>query len=266
MIPLDAITDDIADMIGVRQYFAATHLMLAYRKRLTWTHYDAIFALADHARLRLNFNFDAAEKALAGVDAHLPDAIAPRVVALREAVHHRDDAWVLAEELFTVEMEMSIGDYRDALTAVITCREGLMRYAVQARGVQLNAARNRIDADWLAGQHALRSALEAMHISDRSILTASALDRILGHYAQDDDGLRAICKRLDKFDALNALRNDSIHQHAGVSQPALAEAYPGGITALMRDLHRLYEDITGRAIDGNPYDEINLLILDLMRL
>jgi hypothetical protein len=261
----EAVADDFQDMIRIHQYYAGSQILIERRNLLLqfWPHFDTITALTKHARYRLNFNFSDAEKALEQIGTDLPADITQRIRTLHDQIKERDTVWVLAEEIFTAEMEMSIGDYKDTLTAIVTFREGLMRHYITLLGVKLNDTRSRMDKRWFNKQHKLKAALKGSGVGAGSLLMPATLNTILQYYAQHNKQVRQICKRLKKFDAIADLRNASIHHHAGVSRPTIADAYSGGIQKMIDDLYALYTDVTGKQIEINPYQEVNSIILIL---
>ncbi len=261
----EAVADDFEDMIRIHQYYAAMQILTGHRNLLTqfWPHIDTIAALTKHARYRLNFNFENAEKALENISIALPADIDQRINDLHDQIKARDVAWVLAEEIFTAEIELSIDDYKDTLTAIITFREGLMRHYITVLGVKLDETRSRMDKAWFNKQHDLKAALKGSGVGARSLLMPAALSAILQHYAHSDRQVRRICKRLEKFNAIADLRNASVHHHMGVSRPAIASAYPGGIKEMIGELYALYADVTGAQVKINAYQQINSIVLAL---
>lgn len=263
---LEAMLDDYQDLIEIYQYHAALQVLHAHEGlcRQYWPYYDAIRAVTKHARQRINFNFEEAETSLRGLMDTVPSEFREQLNDFIVDLDDRDAAWILREEIYTTDFAIRNGEFKDALTSMITFREGLMRYYVIALDVPLIDDNRVIDPDWLAKQHGLRDHLRQKNINIERWLTSKGLDKILEYKGKFNPHIRAVCKQIDLFDQLGRLRNQAVHHHAGVSPDMINDTFPGGIKAIVPTMHDLYKEVTKRPIREDYYDDINRYILALI--
>jgi len=265
-LQLEAILDDYQDLIEIYQYHAAlqvldTHAALCKKY---WPHFDAIYAVTKHARQRINFNFEDAESSLRGLKDTLPTQFLGKLQDFIVDLDERDAAWILREEIYATDFAIRNGAFKDALTSIITFREGLMRYYVIALDVPLIDENRVIEPGWLAKKHGLRDHLKHWNIDPKRWLTSKGLDKILEYKAKFNREIKQVCDKIDQFNKLGNLRNQAVHHHGGVSPAMINDHFPGGINAIVPEMHDLYRSVTQRPIRADYYDDINRFILDLI--
>lgn len=270
LLLLDHEYDDYKDLIALYQYHAAFRV-LENNKGLFhryWRYFDAIRAVTKHARQRINFNFEEAETSLRDTKATLPKPFRDRLEGFITDLDERDDAWILREEIYATAIALDNGEFKDALTSIITFREGLMRAYVVKLGIPLRANNRKFDKDWLANPSVWRNlhgyVTKRLRLDETSWLNTRELDKILEYLGQGDDAIKVICDRIDQFNKLSTIRNNAIHHFKGVSEASIDETFPQGYDAIIPEMHSLYTYVTERPVRVGYYDEINAFILDLI--
>lgn len=267
MLLMNAILSDIRRSIQVYGYSAAKQLLSAHEgllDRLLPT-YRAVCSIVEYSYQRLNFNFEAAEGALLGAESGLDARFVPRIDSLIDSIRNRDSRWLLREEIFGAEIDFRTHAYKDALANVFAFREGLLRWLALHEGVQLEDNR-KLAPEWLKSQPELRAYLQEKNIDLNRNVTTFVFERILGFLAKQNPALKTLTDRIERFEKLSKIRNDAIHNHAGVSINDVSREYNGSVEDIIHDMRDLLEQITNTDIGDNPYDTINALILDLIEV
>lgn len=268
MLWMNAILSDIKRSIQVYGYSAAKQLLNAHDgllDRLLPT-YRAVCSIVEYSYQRLNFNFEAAEGALLGAESGLDTRFVQRIDSLIASIRNRDSIWLLREEIFGAEIDFRTHAYKDALANVFAFREGLLRWLALREGVQLEDNR-KLGSEWLDSQsEELRAYLEEKKIDLNRNVTTFVFERILGFLARQNPELKALTDRIDRFVALSTIRNNAIHNHAGVSIDDVTREYNGSVEDIINDMRDLLVQITNTDMGDNPYDTINALILDLIEV
>lgn len=262
----EAMADDFQDMIKVHQYHAALNILESNRDLMarTWMYFDPIQALTLHARQRLNFNFEEAQRTLWGVEQRLEPRQARIVLDLVDELSKRDHHWLLREEILAAEIDMRRGAYKDALFNIHAFLEGALRAYIIKLGGALQGG--GIDPDWLRSDPGLAQFLRQNTIPTNRFLDRGALSQVVYFLAKkySDDPAFQFLDQIKKMDPLMELRNSAIHNHAGVSEEQLYRSYGG--RDILPALYEIYMQVTDEAPDENSYDVVNKLIIDLTKL
>ncbi|MBP8972436.1 MAG: hypothetical protein KBH93_01060 [Anaerolineae bacterium] len=271
-LTLDALVEDLERNVKDFQYRAALSLVKARRKLLAqeWKHekYDALVAVLSYATQRFNFNFEEAEKAIFGADRGLPAPFATRIHELADDLQARDEVWLMREEIYGAELDFFLGAYKDALNNVFAFREELLRQLVVRHGAHLIETEkgDMLAEDWLKREPGLEEYLKSKNIIPKRTATTYVFEHILRFKAETMPDLAEFLDEITELKKLADLRNKATHQHAGVSQSTLVDAFGGEISALLQHMWALYNRFTGTDKPAaNPYDAINTLILDLIQ-
>lgn len=264
----NAVLDEMRRSLSVYQYSAALALLIGREPLLreALPYYTAVCAVVDYARQRMNFNFEIAASALFGAERGLPPELGSRILALADEIARRDERWLLHEEIVAAELDFHNGAYKDAVSNVFAFREGLLRQVAIQSGTHLADKGRKLDSSWLAADTALSEYLESKKIDLTRNVTTFVFERILDYRARQDNDLRDLVDKIALLRKLADLRNDSTHMHGGVAEETIADCYPGGSSAVIKDMQALYERFSGQPIPVNPYKVINQLILELAAL
>ncbi len=235
-------------------------------------HYDALRAVLDAARHRLNFDFGAAQRALRGADQGLPEPLARRVLALATELGEggRTPEWLIAEVYHSAVIRRRTEAYASFVGRLFRFQEAMLRYLCERWGARFGGKNDAcLDPEWLAGQQALVQALERAEIEahrEVSRRTLRVVAECLAQATGRPEGMDWL-RRLDRFEQVASLRNQLVITHGfeGVSAGRLAELYPGGAEQIEADMRALLTDILGMAGSANPYDALNDLCRDLIR-
>lgn len=268
MLLMNAILSDIKKSIQVYGYSAAKQLLNAHDgllDRLLPT-YRTVCSIVEYSYQRLNFNFEAAEGALLGAESGLDADFVQRIDILIDSIRNRDSIWLLREEIFGAEIDFRTHAYKDALANVFAFREGLLRWLALREGVQLEDNR-KLAPEWLNSQsEELLIYLKEKNIDLNRNVTTFVFERILGFLARQNPALKTLTDRIDRFVALSTIRNNAIHNHAGVSINDVTREYNGSVEDIINDMRDLLVQITNTDMGDNPYDTINALILALIEV
>ncbi|NJO85069.1 MAG: hypothetical protein HC828_21525 [Blastochloris sp.] len=228
--------------------------------------YRTVCSIVEYSYQRLNFNFEAAEGALLGAESGLDADFVQRIDILIDSIRNRDSIWLLREEIFGAEIDFRTHAYKDALANVFAFREGLLRWLALREGVQLEDNR-KLAPEWLNSQsEELLIYLKEKNIDLKRNVTTFVFERILGFLARQNPALKTLTDRIDRFVALSTIRNNAIHNHAGVSINDVSREYNGSVKEVIHDMRDLLVQITNIDMGDNPYDTINALILDLIEV
>jgi hypothetical protein len=261
-----ALVDDLMDSARLYQYQAASSLLRKNAELLSRQirHYKGVVQLAEHAAHRMNFRFDLAEKALMGVDRHLPAEHRTFALSIMDEMSERDGMWLLREEVFAAEIDHSNGALREMIGHVFAFLEELLyQYALKMDAGILPDG--KIDMGWLDSEPELKAYLvdEKNVRLDRGANTF-VLDLILAFYAKRDPALKQKRKAISKMiEALRPIRNRMTHDHGGVSDADVEKAYGAALSDLLAELRQMYADIAGRELGPNPFDRVNQIIKTL---
>ncbi len=239
--------------------------------RGTLPYYDALAAVLDCARRRLNFDFATAQSALFGADRGLPAPLQGRVMALAHELSEdgRTREWLIAEVFHSAIVRLRTEAYAGFVGRVFRFQEAMLRYLCEVWGAKFGGENEAfIDPDWLAEHEGVRTALEKAQINADREVSRMTLQTIALRLAQerDDEQGQSWVKRLARFERVASLRNQLVitHGFAGVSLRRLAELYKGGDPQIVTDMKELLEEVLGVRNPDNPYDQLNGLCYDLL--
>lgn len=281
----DSLAGTIRASLEIDAYHAAARTVQDHAALLrAYLPAGLLLAVLEYARQRINFNFEPAAAALAGVAA---GEWADEVAGLGAALQPDDPAWLLHEIVYNAEVKLRTGAYGDFLTRVFRFDEGALRHAASRLGAKFVDKAGEADADgefldpaWLAAEPEVDAYLHSENAQrdqyGRVRTTRLALNWVVGCLAgqHQDAEARRLRKRLGQIDKLSAVRNKSfaVHTFQGVSRQriarALFESGAGGTGAEMEQVMALLREAcalaTGRPFDpANPYDAIQALCRDL---
>lgn len=272
-LTLDALIEDLGRNVKDFQYRAALSLLTKARCKLLlreWSRVklEALTAVLRYATQRFNFNFEEAEKAIFGADRGLPAPFATRIHRLADDLRARDEVWLMREEIYGAELDFYLGAYKDGLNNVFAFREELLRQLAVRHGAHLIETEkgDMLAEAWLKREPDLEEYLRSKNINPKRTATTYVFEHILGFRAETMPDLAEFLDEITELKKLADLRNKATHQHAGVSQSTLVDAFGGEIGALLQHMWALYNRFTGEDKPAaNPYDAINALILDLIQ-
>ncbi|MCZ7554434.1 MAG: hypothetical protein M5U05_17955, partial [Anaerolineales bacterium] len=267
-LTLDALIEDLERNVKDFQYRAALSLTKARRKLLLreWApeKLEALTAVLRYATQRFNFDFTAAEKAIFGADRGLPAPFVTRIHLLADDLQARDEVWLMREEIYGAELDFYLGAYKDALNNVFAFREELLRQLAVRHGAHLIETEkgDMLAEDWLKSEPDLKKYLRSRSINPKRTATTYVFEHILCFRAETMPDLAEFLDEITELKKLADLRNKATHQHAGVSQSTLVDAFGGEISTLLQHMWALFNLFTGKDRPAaNPYDAINALIL-----
>ncbi len=262
-----AIISDIRESLKVYQYDAVLSLIKSKQDSLkeSWAvRYNAIESLVNYARQRYNFNFELAQSALLGGDRGLSTPLKQKVDSIVRDIADRDEAWILREELYGLQIDFSSGAYKDGITNIFAFNESFLRQYALKSGVPIINDFKNLDPSWLETQPELVAYLEEKKVRYTEVINTYVLKMILAFFGKTDGNIKSIVKRFEGFNNLQDLRNKAIHLHKGISVEDVAQAYSGGERAVQEELWSLYEVLYGKPPVNNPYEQVNELILELI--
>ncbi len=262
-----ALTETLAQNVRQHQYQAARDLLHARKPLLrdTVRYFDLVYALVEHANQRQNFNFDLAATALFDIPPELPPQLSARFHDLADDISRRDVLWLLREEIYGAEIDFMHGAFKDAVANIFAFREGLLRQFAIQQGTHLTDKGRKLDPDWLNTEPDLVAYLRSKSIDTSRNVTTFVFERILDFRARGDDTVRSLNERIAHFKDLVDIRNTATHNHGGVSEDMIRNAY-GEVTDVLDDLRGVYAAFTGQPPGPNSYDSINALIADLLEI
>jgi len=263
---LKTVRDDIRASLKLYQYPSVYQLLMTHQtllKEAKQLPYTTIVALVEYARLRFNFNFDLAQSALLGAESGVADSVKAEIDTILNSISQRDERWLLREEIFSAELDLSNQAYKDALTNVFAFREGTLRLLALQQGVVL-VDNKKLDETWLNSVPGLADYLREKNVDVTRTMTRLIYERILDFLSKKNTSVKTLAQRVKAFEPLATIRNDSTHNHAGVSEKSIQAAYKGGVTAIAPELRDLYEAITNQPVGQNPFDVVNTLIQRLI--
>ncbi len=267
----DSLRQTLERDLSIYAYHAAWQLVVAEERvlRSSLPHYDALRAVLDAARHRLNFDFGAAQRALRGADRGLPEPLARRVLALATGLSERGRTpqWLIAEVYSSAAIRRRCEAYASFVGRVFRFQEAMLRYLCQQWGAQFGGKNEAfLDPQWLAGQPALAQTLAQAGVDAGHEVSRRALRVVAGHLATGRPGGVGWLQRRGRFEQVAGLRNQLVitHGFAGVSAERLAELYPGGAEQIEADMAGLLADVLGLNGAPNPYDDLNALCCELL--
>ncbi len=271
---VDSLRQTLERDLGIYAYHAAWRSVVEEEATLRPGlpgHYDALRAVLDAARHRLNFDFAAAQRALLGADRGLPEPLAHRVLALATELGEkgRTPEWLIAEVYHSAVVRRRTESYASFVGRVFRFQEAMLRYLCERWGARFGGKNDAcLDPEWLAEQPALVQALEQAEVDAGREVSRRTL-RVVAEYLAQATGRpegMGWLRRLDRLEQVAGLRNQLVITHGfeGVSAGRLAELYPGGAEQIEADMAALLADILGVAGAANPYDALNDLCRDLM--
>ena len=235
-------------------------------------HYDALVAVLDCARHRLNFDFATAQSALFGADRDLSAPLKARVMNLSHELSEdgRTKEWLIAEVFHSAIVRLGVEAYASFVGRVFRFQEAMLRYLCEKWGATFGGKNEAfIEPNWLAAHQGVKTALEEAKINtDREIsrMTLQALALQLAQERGDEQGQKWV-NRLARFEQVASLRNQLViaHGFSGVSLQKLAELYKGGAPQIVDDMEALLSDVLGMKGSDSPYDRLNALCCDLLK-
>jgi hypothetical protein len=264
---LNALTSDLQASIDIYQYSAAYALLESKERFLrdAWRErYNTIHALLDFARKRYNFNFKQAEGALLGSDRGLDKAFKDTLERITQDICNRDEAWLLREEIYALQIDIKNEAYKDGVTHVFAFLESFLRlYAMRVMGIQLSEDYKKIEPDWLASRPELTAYLDGKKVHYENVNTF-VLERILGFFAKNDSDIDEVSQQVTALEPVKKLRNSATHMHGGISKRSVEDIYPGGFDAIVDSMQSLYQTLFNGDFPPNPYDEVNHVIMRLI--
>lgn len=233
-------------------------------------YYDALRAVLDAARHRLNFDFAAAQKALFGADRGLPQSLRNRVLELTTELgpQGRSSEWLIAEVYHSAVIRRRTEAYDSFVGRVFRFQEAMLRRLCEQWGTQFGGKNDALfNAEWLANRPDVAQAMAQAQIDPNRPVTRRTLQVVANKLAQTDanqEGLNWL-NRLSKFEGVASLRNQLVitHGFAGVSAEILARLYSGGDEQIEADMAGLLTDVLDIDVSTNPYDAINDLCREL---
>jgi hypothetical protein len=234
-------------------------------------HYDALVAVLDCARHRLNFDFATAQSALFGADQGLPAPLKARVMALAHELSEdgRTKEWLIAEVFHSAMVRLRMEAYASFVGRVFRFQEAMLRYLCEKWGARFGGKNEAfVEPSWLAAHQGVRMALDKAQIyADREVsrATLQVLALQLTRERGDERG-QSWVKRLARFEQVASLRNQLAitHGFSGVSLQKLAELYKGGAPQVVADMEALLSEVLGVKGSDNPYERLNALCYDLL--
>lgn len=271
---VDALRQTLERDLTVYAYHAAWRSVVEEEAvlRPSLSNYGALRAVLDAARHRLNFDFDAAQRALFGADRGLPSHLARRVLGLATELGEeaRSPEWLIAEVYHSASVRRRTEAYASFVGRVFRFQEAMLRYLCQQEGAQFGGRNDAfLDPAWLEGQPGVVEALERAEVDPDREVTRRSLRLVAEQCISATDHPAGMdwLKRLDRFEQVAGLRNQLVitHGFAGVSAGRLAELYPGGAQQIEEDMEGLLRDLLAVDVSTSPYDEINTLCRELMK-
>lgn len=269
----DETKDTLRRDLSIYAYHAAwqSAVQEAAVLRSTLPCYEALVAVLNCARHRLNFDFAAAQSALFGADRGLPVSLREDLLALAHELSEegRSPEWLIAEVFHSATVRLRTEAYASFVGRVFRFQEAMLRYLCETWGVQFGGENGAfVEPEWLAAHEGVRAALERMGIrTEREVsrMTLQIMALQLAREREDEPGERWV-KRLSRFEQVASLRNQLVITHGfeGVSAQRLAQLYRGGGQQIEADMAGLLVDVPGVDVATNPYDAINALCRDLM--
>ena len=270
---VDALRQSLARDLEIYAYHAAYRTVAGEEAvlRPALARYDALVKVLDSTRHRLNFDFDAARRALFGADRGLPAALSRAVHALATELSEegRTPEWLIAEVYHSAAIRRRTEAYASFVGRVFRFQEAMLRYLCEAWGAQFGGKNEAfLDPDWLAGEADLVQTLERAEVSAGREVTRRTLRVVAEYLGVTGDPARAMgwLKQLDRLEQVASLRNQLVITHGfeGVSAGRLAELYKGGAERIEGDMAALTGEVLGIEIAAGPYDGINKLCLKLL--
>lgn len=260
-----SLISDIKLTLASHQYKASQGLLERSKGFLNevLAHPEAVQRLIAFALARYNFNFGEAERALSEIERYVPNHLRPQALTLAEDIGQRDDIWLLREEIYAAELDFRNGAYKDALANVFAFYEGALRLLALHYGMKLVDNR-KIDPEWLASIPKLADYFKEKSIDTNRNVTTFVFERYLGFRARSDASIKPLSEAIEAFKALAAVRNEAIHNHNGVAENDIHQAYTGGISAVLAALRDFMQRLQRPVMSDNPYDALNRLVLELL--
>ncbi len=270
---VDTLRKTLERDLDVYAYHAAWQLTTDEQAllRSSLRYYDALRAVLDATRQRLNLNLKAAQTALFGADQGLPAPLADQVLRLATQLgpEGRTIQWRIAEVYHSAVVRRRTEAFASFVGRLFRFQEAMLRYLCEQWGAQFGGKNEALlQDDWLQGRPDVSQALVQAKADPNKQVTRRTLQVVAHHLAQaanDQAGLDWL-KRLNRFEPLAGLRNRSIIAHGfeGVSSERLAELYRGGVEQIEGDMEALLNDVLGLDVSINPYDAINELCKKLL--
>jgi hypothetical protein len=234
-------------------------------------HYDALLAVLNCARHRLNFDFAQAQAALFGAERGLPAPLRHQVMALAHELSDegRTGEWLIAEVFHSAVVRLETESYEGFVGRVFRFQEALLRFLAGRWGAQFGGAHeNVLDPEWLKAHPAVGEALAERGLSATREVTRATLQTLTLQLARErtDKQGEAWIKTLARLEQIASLRNQLVitHGFAGVSLHRLAELYKGGAPQIVADMALLLDEALARPATDSPYTKINALCLRLL--
>jgi hypothetical protein len=233
-------------------------------------HYSALRAVLDSARHRLNFDFDAAYRALFGTDQGLPHPLCEQVLAMASELSERGRTpeWLIAEVVHSAAVRCRTEAYASFVGRTFRFQEALLRWLCERWGAQFGGKNNAVlDPAWLVANPAVAQALsdEKVRVDCQvTRFTLAVLARELAKTAGPE--AEGWVQQLAGLEDVASLRNQLVitHGFAGVSAKRLADLYKGGAEQIERDMADLVSGALGIDTAENRYDAITSLCLALL--
>lgn len=239
--------------------------------RESLAHYDALIAVLDCARRRLNFDFTQAQTALFGAERGLPAPLRQQVMALAHELSDegRTSEWLIAEVYHSAVVRLETESYEGFVGRVFRFQEAMLRFLCERWGAAFGGDKgNVLDPEWLKARPAIAAALSARGISAGREVTRATLQTLALQLARErlDAQGEAWVKALARLEQIAGLRNQLVitHGFAGVSLQRLEELYPGGAPQIVADMAGILGEALGRPATDSPYAQINSLCSSLM--
>ncbi len=271
---VDSLRQTLERDLQVYAYHAAWRSVAAEEAvlRPSVPYYDALRAVLDAARHRLNFDFDAAQQSLFGADRGLPSPLVERVLVLATELSEqgRTPEWLIAEVYHSAMIRWRTDAYAGFVGRVFRFQEAMLRYLCERWGAQFGGKNDAfLDPAWLKGQPALVKMLQDAGVDPSRGVTRRTL-RVVAEglsSAGGGPGSKDWLRRLDRFEQVASLRNQLVitHGFAGVSARRLEQLYRGGGEQIGSDMGALLGEVLGVDVSTNPYDAINDLCRALLR-
>ena len=239
--------------------------------RPSLAHYDALLKVLDSTRHRLNFDFDAARRALFGADRGLPPDLSRSVHALATELGEagRTPEWLIAEVYHSAVIRRRTEAYAGFVGRVFRFQEAMLRYLCESWGARFGGAKESfLDQAWLARVPDLVRRLERSNVDVKREVTRRTLRVVAEYLGVAGDRARAMdwLRELDRLEQVASLRNQLVITHGfeGVSAGRLAGLYKGGAEQIEREMAALIGEVLGIEVSASPYEGINELCLKLL--
>lgn len=242
-------------------------------------HRRLLAAVLNYADRRLSFDFDRARNALQNARQLSIGEAQARIGRWLRELESSDTAEHLSELLHSANIKLKFGDYADFTQRIFRFQEATFRSMLEQIGIQYSDKDGKyVKNEWVQTQPGLDKFLDGYVNPQTQKPDRVKLDRPLNRYSlgamaeyfartEKWKRWRGTVQALHKLSAVADLRNKGVAGHGfdGIGKKDISQAYGDTPEVLLRDLNTIYQEVFERAPGPNPYDAINILILDLIQ-